>query len=130
MSDDYEIRFRCTDRDSHPSRELLIIGRFVDGGKEHRSYLARIATGRKPPYEWGKHPLYVPSHREGKRPGDDGWAVWNGNNAADGGPGLWRLVCPTCNRDTQWRSENLVQIMDTLHAAGVSTVNISKLPVK
>lgn len=131
MAEDYEIRFICTDKGTHPSRELLIIGRLVDGGKEHRAYLDRIARGRKPPYEWGAHPLYAPSHREGKRRGEDDWAVWNGGSQNDGSnPDVWRMRCPTCRRDVQPKTATLVPIMDTLHEARMSSGDISILPVK
>ncbi|WP_104119287.1 hypothetical protein [Arthrobacter sp. B1805] len=128
MAEDFTIRFRCTGRGTHASRELRFLERHVDGGATHRAYLDRISTGRKAPYTWGQYPISMPSHREGKRLGDDDWAVWNGASHNDGdNPNMWRMKCPSCRLDMQFKSEKLAGYMDGLHELGRSSVDLSRL---
>ena len=107
-SEGFEIRFRCTDKDTHPSRELDRVRLSPD--------TELSATERLGPF----------TMREGKR--SAGRVRLREDPILEKGVNMYRFACPTCRRDLQVKYENLIDMMDRLHAAGVSAVDISKLP--
>lgn len=107
-TEEFEILFRCKGRGTHPSRE---VGHYwlapdtgeVEGATVRERAMERLSTG---------------VYRNGKRKGD-ARKVWTASSE----PG--QFVCPTCGRDLQLKPENLVRLMERLHSAGVTAIDIS-----
>jgi hypothetical protein len=114
---DFEILFRCTDKGTHPSRELDRVRLAPDMGKPD----ALSAE------QWAMERLSTFILRDGKRAGAP---VQHGDLPLREGGFVWVFRCPTCRRDLQVKYVNLISVMERLHAAGVSSVDISVLPAR
>ena len=114
----FEILFRCTDRDSHSSRVLDRVGLKPDTGKPDTLTADEWDMTRLTTFIW----------HDTKRGGGIRNGTPHGELLLEEGVYVWRFHCPTCRRDLQVKYGTLIRVMNQLHAAGVSSVDISKLP--
>ena len=118
MTDDgIFIDINCTDKDNHALTYLGNLG--IVGGvlKANSSTISTVdwktyqkertagAIGRRraPECVWLEHPVGSTEYRA-------------------------QMRCPRCNRNPQWPHAKAVTALTTMHAAGVTTVDISRLP--
>lgn len=119
MSRAGEVRFLCTDKGTHPSRELGVIGRYADDDE-----MVILPTDR----------MGLVSHRKGHM----GTVTNRASRTTEGrgatlGDVLWLLSCPSCDLNVEWRDDRAVAIVDDI-LAGIPgprvTVDLSALPAR
>ena len=101
----WAVRFVCTDKGTHPSRELATLGllpeayaQLHEGGVRVRG--SQRVGGRR---EIIKSPLVEPASQQ-----------------------PWQLPCPTCRRNPEFSAARMVSLMEQLQAAGVRHVDLSQ----
>lgn len=112
------ILFRCTDKGTHPSREL------------YRIELSAVEPLGTTANEQAMERLSIVASRPGKR--HDRVLNTSGDplpvSPSAALPTVLPFVCPTCRRNRQIKYVDLVGLIETLHAAGVTSVDVSVLP--
>lgn len=112
-----EVRFVCTDRQTHASREIGIVTRFSDEDE-----MVILPTDR----------AALMSSRQGA-----GGTVVTRHARTTEGRGeelsdvMWDMRCPTCRRHVQWKDDRMVAVVDALLQASDSprvVVDLSALP--
>lgn len=122
------VRVVCTDRDTHPSRELAVLRRRDEIPEIQESVLRQFeeaGLGKEEAamlYEWEQ------ADSIGRRSSRRGGYVRLATVAefSERGP-LWRFRCPTCRRDVPMRGDRLLRLLDGLLAAGRVSVDLSYL---
>jgi hypothetical protein len=135
-----EVRIICTDRKTHPSRELAPPLEIRDD-PEWRKILHADGELTGEEAEWlyqNERTLYWT--RRSKRGGEvEATKVEIGQTQPDhvdleiGDPGdgqgfLWRFKCPTCHRDLPLRTNKLNRILESHVKAGLRSLDISTKP--
>lgn len=128
MSD--QVRVVCTDRGTHPSRELAVI---LLRGNETREALGPVlgvgAAERLDAFDRVQAPTVRRTRRGDVVPSAPAEVAQDNGGPL---PGLraptWRLRCPTCGRDVQRSGDRMRRLVERLADAGVPTVDISALP--
>lgn len=109
----HEIRFVCTDRATHPSREIGVLTRHGDDDDGVLAPTDKVSAWSNNP-STGRAKMREPLSHKGKG------IIFDDVT--------WRFRCPTCRREVQWRLGRTIATLDTLIEAGVNHVDISALP--
>lgn len=128
------LRVVCTDRDTHPSRELATILRTSDDPEFLDALLREDLTADEA--QWvHDNGLMVYVERSARRGGsvrptrvEHGFTMDADPEQINGRGVLWRFQCPTCKRDVPMREHTLRRLVDGVIAAGHVVVDISRLP--
>lgn len=108
-----QVRFRCTDRGAHPSREIAVLTRFYTDvytpSDALQAQQTRTARGRTQPVR-AKAPLT---------------STGRGVTFSDQ---LFTFRCPTCHLTVQWKVDRAIRIVDDLIAARRAVIDLSALP--
>lgn len=142
-----EIRVICTDRDTHPNREVGLLTVMIgDYDPEYRKRLEadEELSAEQARFLYDEQRVQYIRDREARRGGRvEGVRVnFSGrrNNAEINDPNyadpddlyargsLWRFVCPTCRRDVVMRGDRIRKLVDGLIHAGRVSVDLSYLP--
>lgn len=147
----HEVRVVCTDKGTHPSRELGMFHLYDDPGErewmieavgvdrgtaqyeyERLTAVANRATARQRK-AWSRTTerggsTVFPDRKThdaatSKRPD------FNTTMRDQVGAQTWRFRCPTCRRDVQLGRPVVLPLIERLAAAGVSRLDVSHLPV-
>ncbi len=110
------VEFTCS-RDGHPSRVLRRIDLAADGAGSTPNEIAlnRLSVN-----------LWWDSKRRGDRVSD--LKVERLAGELEGDPTVLPFACPTCRLNRQIKYVDLVTVIEKLHAAGVSSVDVSAIP--
>lgn len=122
----FSVRFVCTDKGRHPSRELAEIFRRQEDPELLAALIANHGeTAARQVYEAD---MIGASHarrdRRGSRPA---FKVYESTGETRSLEMRWRLRCPTCRLDLQLSGPRMREIIGRLRYAGVSRVDASRL---
>ncbi len=111
------VRFICTDKGTHPSREIGVLVRYSDDDETVIAPTDKLAA-RSNTWRNGRASARVkaPLSHEGKG------IIFDDVT--------WRFRCPTCRREIQWRLGRAIEAVDALIASGASLLDISRLPAR
>lgn len=112
---EHDIRLICTDKGTHPSREIGVLTRHSDDDDDVVAPTDKLSW-RSNAWRNGRA-----SARVKDRLSHEGKGVIFDDVT-------WRLRCPTCRREIQWRLGRAIEIVDTLVDSGVSLLDVSRLP--
>jgi hypothetical protein len=123
----WDIRIICTDKRTHPSRELALFT--IRDDPRWRQALADDPEFTPAEAAW----LYENDRitQVGERRRHGGGAVVSHDAESEPDPGArtrWRFTCPECGRDVPLRDETFRRLLDGVLAAGWRVVDLSDLP--
>jgi hypothetical protein len=129
MPGDRQLRIVCTDRGTHPSRELAVIHHTRQTRRSPEQLREALDANYGGFSMQGQVAFLYTSddliYRVGFRPARRGGALMCGEiiDSTDGR--RWRFRCPTCRRDVPMRQERLLRLVRQLIEAGRVSVDLS-----